>query len=596
MSGLHPAFVLFATALLVAILRGMLRPLVLVLGIGLTVWAQLQLSPQTGRVVFLPDYGLQLLYIDKLSHVFGLIFVLITAIGVCYALHVKRGGEPSATLVYAGAALGVVFAGDWLSLFVFWELMAIASLCVIWYGGTQRSWAAGFRYLLVHMLGGSLLLCGILLHLHHGAELPIQALTAAPGSPDAALWLMLLGIAINAAIPPLHAWLTDAYPEASVTGSVFLSAFTTKTAVYVLVRLFAGAEILVWAGVVMTLYGVIFAILEKDIRRLLSYHIVSQVGYMVTGVGIGTALALNGAVAHAFCHILYKALLFMGAGAVIQATGKRQLTELGGLSHHMWLVSVLYMIGALSISGVPFFNGFISKSMIVSAAAEAHRPIAELLLTLAGVGTFLSIALKLAYFTFCGPTRGIQPQPLPRNMLLAMLLASLPCLALGLFPDWLYARLPFTAEYHPYTVDHVVSALQLLLGTCCGFWLLLARLSPTPGIHLDTDWLYRRPLAQGVARLITTAHRAGATLESGRTALLRIIIPYVHNPFLTVRRLGPGPRTLPTAPPVNPAGHTTVSSRREDSFAYNEDTFRLPIGATIFWIVVFFVCVALYTI
>jgi multicomponent Na+:H+ antiporter subunit D len=595
MSGLHPAFVLFGMAVLVAILRGGMRQLVLVLGASLALLVQLQLAPQTGWVEFLPEYGLQWLYIDPLSHVFGVIFTLITCLSVCYALHVQRGGEPTATLVYAGAALGVVFAGDWISLFVFWELMAVASLFVVWYGGSNRSWAAGFRYLLVHILGGSLLFCGILLHLADGAELTIRSLTAAPGTSEAAFWLILLGIAINAAIPPLHAWLTDAYPEASVTGSVFLSAFTTKTAVYVLLRLFPGAEILVWAGVVMTLYGVVFAILEKDIRRLLSYHIVSQVGYMVTGVGIGTALALNGAVAHAFCHILYKALLFMGAGAVIQATGKCKLTELGGLSQHMWLVCVFYMVGAFSISGVPLFNGFISKSMIVTAAAEAHRPLTELLLTLAGVGTFLSIALKLAYFTFFGPSRHLQPQPIPRNMLLAMGLASFLCLALGVFPDWLYVRLPFTAGYHPYTVDHVVASLQLLLGTSFGFWLLLAKLQPAPAIHLDTDWFYRRPLVQGLAVLIATARQTGALIESWRTALLRTMMPYVNNPFLLPIRLGLGPRPLANAQPGNPARQNTSPAPQGANLTYDENKFRLPIGVTIFWIVVFFASIALYT-
>jgi multicomponent Na+:H+ antiporter subunit D len=353
MSNLHPAFVLFGVAFVVGFTRGRVRQTVLVSGTLLAFLTLLQLSTETGWAWALPHYELQLLHVDSLSHIFGLIFSLITCIGTLYALHVKRGGEHIATLVYAGAALGVVFAGDVITLFVFWELMAVASLFVIWYGGNVRSWAAGFRYLLVHIFGGSLLLFGILLYLASGGDTTIRALTTASGVPDVAFWLILLGIAINAAIPPLHAWLTDAYPEASVTGSVFLSAFTTKTAVYVLVRLFPGAEILLWAGVVMALYGVVYAVLENDTRRLLAYHIVSQVGYMVAGVGIGTAMALNGTVAHAFCHILYKALLFMGAGAVIQATGKRKLTELGGIGRYMPLVVTLYMIGAFSISGVP---------------------------------------------------------------------------------------------------------------------------------------------------------------------------------------------------------------------------------------------------
>jgi multicomponent Na+:H+ antiporter subunit D len=324
----------------------------------------------------------------------------------------------------------------------------------------------------------------------------------------------------------------------------------------------------------MALYGVVYAVLENDIRRLLAYHIVSQVGYMVAGVGIGSALALNGAVAHAFCHILYKALLFMGAGAVIQTTGKRKLTELGGMGQHMWLVVGLYMVGAFSISGVPLFSGFISKSMILSAAAEAHRPVAEILLTLASVGTFLSIGLKLPYFTFFSHAQGGQPQPAPRNMLLAMSASGLLCLALGIFPAWLYARLPFAAAYHPYTVDHVVSSLQLLLGTALGFWWLLPKLRPKPTRSLDTDWLYRVPLVHGCQALIAMARHTGETLAAGRTALLRIILPYLLTPALlrqlkrVSRSCVPVTNDVPTSP--------------------------LPIGVTVFWIVVLFTVIALY--
>ncbi len=575
MNSIHPGFILFSTAAAVVCTRGRIRQAVLLGGTLLALIALGQLGPEARWTMGLAGYTVQLLQVDALSHVFGLIFSLITLIGALYAVHTRRAGEHAATLVYAGAALGVVFAGDWLSLFVFWELMAVASLFVVWYGGTRQAQAAGFRYLLVHICGGSLLFCGILLHLAQGHDLALHALTSTATS-GAAFWLILTGIGINAAIPPLHAWLTDAYPEASVTGSVFLSAFTTKTAVYVLVRLFPGAEILVWAGIVMTLYGVVYAILEKDIRRLLAYHIVSQVGYMVTGVGIGTALALNGTVAHAFSHILYKALLFMGAGAVIQATGRRKLTELGGLGQSLPLVAILYMVGAFSISGVPLFNGFISKSMVISAAAEAHRPLAELLLSLASVGTFLSVGLKLPYFTFAGRSRGIPCRSLPHNMLLAMGVSAVLCLGSGLFPGLLYNRLPFSATYHPYTLAHLISTLQLLAGTGLGFWLYRTKLLGKPAITLDTDWWYRRLLPQAAHGLITMARQGGCTLERLRQHLLQAMVPYFQNPFLILAK---------------------ASSRISLSGAawYDEDHQRLPIGLTVFWIVLFFVCIAVYS-
>lgn len=347
MSSVHPGFVLFAVAIAVTLLRGRLRQLVLLAGTALAFYCAWHLELGAQWAFSVPDYTLQLLRVDSLSHVFSLIFTAAAALGTLYALHVSQGGEHAAALIYAGAALGVVFAGDLITLFVFWELMAVASLFVIWYGQTASARAAGFRYLLVHIAGGSVLLCGILLHRASGADLTVQALTTGAANNSTAFWFILLGVAVNAAVPPLHAWLTDAYPKASVSGSVFLSAFTTKTAVYVLIRLFPGAPILLWAGVIMTLYGVIYAMLANDIRNLLANHIVSQVGYMVAGVGIGTELALNGTVAHAFCHILYKALLFMGAGAVIYATGRRKFTELGGIASAMPLVLLLYMIGAV---------------------------------------------------------------------------------------------------------------------------------------------------------------------------------------------------------------------------------------------------------
>jgi multicomponent Na+:H+ antiporter subunit D len=586
LSPMHPTIVLFTVALVVAMTRGVVRQLVLLVGTGATGWSVLQLMPGAHWSFPMPIATLQLLQVDALSHVFALIFSLITCLGVLYALHVRRGSEHVATLVYAGAALGVVFAGDWITLLTFWELMAVASLFVIWSGGTALSRAAGLRYLLVHLLGGSLLLCGILLHLTHDGSLTLRALTADAALSPVAFWLILLGVGLNAAIPPLHAWLPDAYPEASVTGSVFLSAFTTKTAVYVLIRLFPGSEILVWAGTAMTLYGVVYAILENDARRLLSYHIVSQVGYMVAGAGFGTALALNGASAHAFCHILYKALLFMGVGAVIAATGQGTLHDGGGLGRHLPLIFGLYMVAALSISGMPLFNGFISKSMIISAAAEAYRPLPELLMTLASVGTFLSVGLKLPYMLFLGPDRGIRPLRVPLNMLLAMLLSAGLCVWLGIFPDWLYVRLPFAATYHPYTIDHILSSLQLLVGTGLGFWWCLDRLGAETTLSLDTDWFYRKPFAQLSAALISTARQIGLHLETRGLKLLRTARPYIQNPVLVLITYG-YPRNLWGQEQQRPRSALT-------DMVYDEDRHRLPIGVTILWIVIFFTLLALY--
>ena len=525
---LHPSLALFAAALAVSLVPRRATGLALVAG-GAAALVSVGTLPADGWSwgAEIAGYRLELLRVDGLSRLFALIFATITVIGGVFALHARRRAEQAAVAVYAGGAIGVTLAGDWLTAFVFWELMGVASLAVIWSANTTQSGAAGFRYLLVHAFGGSLLLAGLVLYVGGGGDHGFDAWAAAWRSgwswPAA---LMLAGVAVNAAIPPLHPWLTDAYPEASVTGTVFLSAFTTKTAVYVLLRAFPGSDLLLWAGVAMALYGVVYAVLENDIRRLLAYHIISQVGYMVAAAGMGTALALNGAAAHAFCHILYKALLLMGAGAVIAATGRRTLTELGGIARRMRAVTALYMIGAFSISGVPLFNGFTSKSIVVSAAAEGGWPVAELLLTLASVGTFLHTGLKLPYFTFFGPDRGIVPEPLPRNMIAGMALAAMLCIALGVAPGVLYAGLPFRPfEYHPYTADHVVAAVQLLLGTGAGFWLLLAKLSGEPTVSLDTDWFYRRPLRRAVRGIVGTVGAAGQAARRATPAVAIAFAP-----------------------------------------------------------------------
>jgi len=449
------------------------------------------------RTLRVMDYTLVLVRMDALSRVFGIIFALIALAGGIYAFHLKDAGQQSAALLYAGSGLGVVLAGDLLTLLIFWEIMALASTYLVWARRTSESESAGTRYLLVHVFGGGLLFAGILVHLSQGGSLGI--IRFAPGTALGP-WLMLAGIALSAACPPLHAWLPDAYPKATVTGAVFMSAFTTKAAVYVLLRVFPGWKILLVLGVMMTLYGVAYAILADDIRGVLAYHIVSQVGFMVAGAGIGTELGINGSAAHAYSHILYKALLFMAAGAVIEATGRSKLSELGGLARSMPKTLALYMIAAFSISGVPLFNGFISKSMVLSAAKEAHLPLAWALMTLASAGTFFSVGLKLPYYAWFAKPRGAKAGPLPRNMEMGMGLVALLCIGYGLAPGLLYRFLPHAVSYKPYTVSHLVEAVILLSLTFLAFWLLKSLIKPKEKALLDLDWFYRRPA--GAARRI----------------------------------------------------------------------------------------------
>lgn len=438
------------------------------------------------------NYQLIIGELNRLNRIFGTIFSIIAIIGGVYSYHLKEKGQQSAALLYAGGALGVTFAGDYFTLFIFWELMAVASTYLVWARRTKESDKAGMRYLIVHLFGGSLLLAGIILNISATGSIIITSLI-----PNGSIssWLILLGVALNTAIPPLHAWLADAYPKATVTGAVFLSAFTTKSAVLILIKIFAGWEVLIFFGVMMALYGVVYAVLANDIREILGYHIISQVGYMVAGVGIGTEMAINGTTAHAFSHILYKALLFMGAGVVLHTTGRSKLTELGGIAKKQPVTLWLYMIGAFSISGFPLFNGFISKSMVVSAAGEAHFDTAMLLLLLASVGTFLHTGLKLPYFTWWSKSKEeIEPTKPPVNMHVGMLLAAILCTLFGVYPTLLYDYLPFSVNYEPYTIYHLTESIQILTFTFIAFWLLRKKLEGEPTVALDTDWFYRRPV------------------------------------------------------------------------------------------------------
>ncbi len=505
-----PAAIFIVGALLIPLFKGKLRQAYMLL---VAVVAILDVYFMQGGVYWIHpfmEYGLVFGRVDLLSKCFAYVFTIAALAMVFYALRTKETGEHVAAFLYIGSALGVVFAGDLITVFIFWEVMAWASVLLIWYRRTKASVDAGFRYILVHVVGGVLLLGGIILYMQEPGGLVngiVPFTTDAFNYASPATILILLGFIINAAVPPLHAWLPDAYPEATITGAVFMTAFTTKTAVYVLARGFAGftidgIAILMWLGAIMAIYGVIYAILENDIRRLLAYHIVSQVGYMVCGIGIAASAtgvisqtAIDGTAAHAFCHILYKGLLFMSAGAIIYMTGKSKLTELGGLYKVMPLTMILYMIAAFSISGVPLFNGFTSKSIIIHAAEMAGNAPIFLMLEVAAVGTFLSVGLKLPYFAFFGKDAGIKAKDPPTNMLIGMGIAAFLCILLGVYPSLLYNILPYPAaiaDYAPYAAGHVIGSLQLLLFTYAGFLVLKKKLRPENTISLDTDWFYRK--------------------------------------------------------------------------------------------------------
>ncbi|MBW7849228.1 MAG: Na(+)/H(+) antiporter subunit D [Rhodospirillales bacterium] len=494
---LPPGLILVLGAFLLPLLRGRARGGVALLLPAIALVQVWTLPDGPALSVGFLDYRIVPVQADALSRLFATIFLVMAAGGALFALNQRTVVELSAAFVYGGSAVGVAMAGDLISVFVFWELMAVASTLVLWSAGTAQAYGASLRYVMMHLAGGVILMVGIVAHVNATGDVSFHAMR-----PESlGTWLILLGFLINAGAPPVSAWLPDAYPEASWSGMVFLSAFTTKTAVYVLIRGFPGAEILVFVGLFMVFYGIIYALLENDMRRILAYSIVNQVGFMVTGIGIGTEMALNGAAAHAFTHIIYKALLLMSAGSVLYMTGKRKCTDLGGLFQSMPVTTICGIIGALAISSFPWTSGFVSKSMISQAAADQHLASAWLLLTAASAGVFLHAGIKFPWFVFFQKDSGLRPADPPWNMRAAMILFAALCVGIGVFPEPFYRLLPFPVTYEPYTVPHVLEMLQLLSFSGLAFFLLLPMMKRTLTITLDTDWIYRR-LGPQLVRLI----------------------------------------------------------------------------------------------
>lgn len=498
---LHPGLILIIGALLVPLFKGKWKQVYLIIPpVAALIDVALMYTGVFGDIPFsawrLPFLEYELVFgrVDKLSFLFGLIFSLALVPVIIYSLHVKSSSEHMSQLVYAGSALGVVFAGDLISLYFFWEIMSIASMLVIWHGATDKTHSAGFRYIMWHIAGGIILLAGIVMYIASTGSIAFNAIGWGSGSALIPSLLIFIGFILNAGVPPLHAWLPDAYPESSVTGSVYLSIYTTKSAVYVLARGFAGFGPLMWLGAIMTIYPIFYAVMENNLRRVLSYSLINQVGFMLCGIGMGSTLALNGAVSHAFAHIIYKSLLFMSVGSVLYRTGTQKITDLGGLYKTMPLTTIFCLVGAASISAFPLFSGFVTKAMVVQASAVGGLAVVYVLLQLASAGVFEHAGIKVPFFTFFGHDSGLRAKDPPFNMLLGMGIMAFLCIFIGLYPQPLYQLLPYPVNFEAWTAPHVVETLQLLLFASFAFFLLITSGIYPPErrtISLDTDWPLR---------------------------------------------------------------------------------------------------------
>ncbi len=537
-----PPFVIFyGAAIMVALLPHRLGQVILLATplagglvlLGMTADAALQWN--------IMNLVLEPLRVDRLSLLFGYLFHIAAFLGVVFSLHLRDRLQSSASLLYAGSALGAVFAGDLLTLFFFWEILALTSAFLIFARKTERARRAGIRYLFIQVVSGGLLLAGTLMLYRESGSLAFNHI----GLGTFASGLIFLAFGIKCAFPLLHNWLTDAYPEATVTGTVFLSAFTTKVAVYALARGFAGTEALVYIGAVMTCFPIFYAVIENDLRRVLAYSMINQIGFMVVGVGLGTALAVNGAIAHAFNEVIFKGLLMMSMGAVLYRTGKMNGSDLGGLYKSMPITTTLCIVGAASISAFPLFSGFVSKSMVMVAVLDEGHPVVWLALLFASAGVFHHAGIKIPFFAFFAHDSGIRTPEPPLNMLIAMSIAAILCVFIGSYPWLLYSLLPFEVNYVPFDRSHVLAQFQLLVFSAAAFaWLKISGIYP-PELHatnIDVEWFYRRlaPRAvQRVGRLVSsTGDAAARALRGGNKALMRSVFRH-YGPEGTLARTWP---------------------------------------------------------
>ena len=567
LSSLPPFVLFFVGAVVIAFTRGTVRK-VLILAIplvgGLNLWFGVE--PGLHLQFDLLGYTLTPYRADKLSLLFGYLFHLAAFLGFVYALHLGDGvpegsvagevGEDDivgnasaglqhvAAMVYAGSALGAVFAGDFITLFIFWELLAISSAFLVWARKSERSYATGFRYLIIHVISGVLLLSGALMLAHETGSIEFGHVGLA--GTGAAGWILLLSFGIKAGFPLLHNWITEAYPESTPTGTVFLSAFTTKVAVYALARSFVGTDVLIYIGTAMTFFPIFYAVLENDLRRVLGYSMINQIGFMVAGIGIGTSMAVNGAVAHAFADVIFKGLLFMSMGAVMTMTGRTKGTDLGGIYKTMPFTAGLCIVGASAISAFPLFSAFVTKSMIMVAAIEEGHYIVWLFMLFASAGVLEHAGIKITFFSFFAHDSGIRAKEPPRNMLIAMSIGAVLCVLIGVFPAQFYTLLPYEMDYHPYDLRHVVTQLQLLAFGALGF-ITLVKSGVYPdekrAIHVDAEWFYRK----AGPWLIGTVGRAVTRVDVYvRSSVLEFVGSIMHGAKRTHGPVGPLAKSWPT--------------------------------------------------
>ncbi len=403
-----------------------------------------------------PPFGI-VLVLDAVSKILLLVVNLVAFLACVYAVsymqkYTAQNKFYALFLLMVAGMNGVVLTGDLFNLFVFLEIASIASYALVGFGVEHEELEAGFKYLVLGTIASTMLLVGIAI---------IYNLTGSVNMADVAnfitgmsnnrallfaLAMFVFGFGLKAGLVPFHAWLPDAHPSAPAPVSAMLSGVLIKAiGVYPLVRIiysvFGAPEMILnlvlWIGVVSAAVGVFLALGQYDVKRLMAYHSVSQIGYVAMGIGLGTPLGIAAGLFHMFNHALFKGLLFLDAGSLESATGTRDLRQMGGLMKKMPVTSLATITGSLSIAGVPPFNGFFSKLLIIIAAIMAKQYVA------AGIATFVSL-LTLASFTkvmkysllgeLSDMYKSLRESPI--LMVIALMILSILCLAVGLFYNY----------------------------------------------------------------------------------------------------------------------------------------------------------------
>jgi multicomponent Na+:H+ antiporter subunit D len=510
-SNFPPGFIMIIGALLIPFLPHIIRQIYMMILVLISAYS-LTLGFGIHSTINVMGFDFILFQSDSLTLPFAIIFHIAAALNVIYGAHEKQWKQHVSIMSYSGAAIAAVHAGDLFTLFVWWEATAFTSVFLILAGNTYRSYRSAFRYILIQVTSGMFLLAGaIILLINEGSALLTKFdINSLYGQ------LIFIAFGIKAAFPLLNGWLQDSYPEASEIGTVALSTFTTKLAIFCFAKCFAGTELLIVIGAIMTFYPIFFAVIENDLRRVLTYSLNNQLGFMIVAIGIGTELAINGAVAHAFAHILYKGLLFMGMGAVLFRVGTCKASELGGLFKYMPITAVCTIIGAISISAFPLFSGFVAKSLIMSALGKEGLVLVYFMLLFASAGVLHHSGIKIPFFAFFAHESGIKTKEAPLNMIIAMVIASALCILIGIFPSNFYQILPYEINYQPYDFSHVVGQLQLLTFAAFAFICLWHFKIYPPELNstvLNSDWVYRKMIPGVLIPLLKLVERMNQKFE-----------------------------------------------------------------------------------